>query len=434
MNDEFLHALRRDPRPEFARELKRRLQRQPEARSNRFWTVRTVLAVLLVGGFAMAAALLMRGGDEPAREARPVALSAPSSPQRAPQPPVAPQPERRVARNDSAPSRPQAPEHEPETVDLRGTFATSFLARPIAQSLVDGLRGFDASKPRVVVMDDDVALAGLCTKADFAMVSRRINQVELAHCASERIDVAEWLLGYQAVVLTAGPTAESAALTPREVFLALARQVPDPADPSQVIDNPNMTWRDVDARFDYRRIDVFMPADATTRALFARLIMEPGCETYPWIRKLKVTDRRRFDDICHQLRSDERLHEVELSGTLVTQRLWAEPNFLVVLDYSFYSRFRAEVLGTMLAGPVPTLATLSDGTYLAARPVYVYANRHGLVTKEANRWLTYALTDGFTVGARQGLVRPDDVSRRQQADPWSLPAALRSLKPQEPSR
>src|SRR5688500_1669989 len=105
MNDEFLHALRREPRPEFARELKRRLQRQPESRRNRFWTIRTMLAVFLVGGFAMAAALLLRGGDEPAREDRPVAQSAPSSPQRAAQPTVTPQPERQVARNDSAPSR-----------------------------------------------------------------------------------------------------------------------------------------------------------------------------------------------------------------------------------------------------------------------------------------------------------------------------------------
>ena len=60
-------------------------------------------------------------------------------------------------------------------------------------------------------------------------------------------------------MLTAGPTAEPAALTPREVFLALARRIPDPAEPSRLIDNPNVTWHDVDARFDYRNIDVLMP-------------------------------------------------------------------------------------------------------------------------------------------------------------------------------
>ena len=61
--------------------------------------------------------------------------------------------------------------------------------------------------------------------------------------------------------------------------------------------------------------------------------------------------------------------------TLITQRLWAEPNWLVVLGYSYYAAHRTELLGTMLEGPAPTLATLTDGTYPAARPVYVYAQR-----------------------------------------------------------
>ena len=66
------------------------------------------------------------------------------------------------------------------------------------------------------------------------------------------------------------------------------------------------TWHDVDSRFDYRSIDVLMPADAITRALFVQLIMEPGCDTYRWLRELKQTNRQRYDDVCHQLRSDER--------------------------------------------------------------------------------------------------------------------------------
>ena len=78
--------------------------------------------------------------------------------------------------------------------------------------------------------------------------------------------------------------------------------------------------------------------------------MEPGCETYPWIRALKQTDRPRYDDVCHQLRSDGRYREVELSNTLVTQQLWAEPNWLVVLGYSYYAGYRTELLGTMLDG------------------------------------------------------------------------------------
>ena len=146
MNDEFLHALRRDPPPEFARELKRRLQRQSESRSNRFWTVRTMLAALLIGGFAMAAALMLRGGDEPAREDAPVAQSAPNSPQPALQPAVTAQPERQVTRNDSPAAQPQA--QEPETKDIPLALVTTSLTRPLAKRSPRGWAGTTGSLDR----------------------------------------------------------------------------------------------------------------------------------------------------------------------------------------------------------------------------------------------------------------------------------------------
>jgi ABC-type phosphate transport system substrate-binding protein len=433
MNDEFLHALRRDPPPEFARELKRRLRGQSAPRSTRSWTVRAMLAALLIGGLAMAAALLLREENEPPGEAAPMAQqAAPSKQAHETQPAGTPQPKGQIARNDSTASQPPAQESAIE--EPRGTFATSRLPRPIAQALVDSVRAQDGPKPHLAAMDEEDALRALCANADFAMVSRRITEAELTRCWNRGIDVAEWKLGHQAVVLTAGPTADSAMLTPRDVFLALARRIPDPANPLQLIDNPNVTWHDVDARFDHRRIDVFMPSDAMTRAAFVHLVMEPGCETYRWIRALKKTDRRRFDDMCHQLRSDERIHEVELSGTVVTQRLWAEPNWLVVLDYSSYTRFRADVLGTMMEGPAATLASLSDGTYPAARPVYVYAQRLRAMSNPANRSMVFTLTNGWTLGERQGLVRQDDPARQRDGFPGPLPAALETLKPEEASR
>ena len=331
MNDEFLHALRRDPRPEFARELKRRLQRQPAPRSSRSWTVRTLLAAFLIGGVAMAAALLLRDRDELSGDDAPIAqVASPRTPASA-QSAGAPQPDRQITRSDGAGSELQPQEAAVENPP--STFATSALPRPIAQGLVDNLRAYGSAQPRVAIMDEADALRALCGNAHFAMVSRRITEAELTRCWNQHIEVAEWLIGYQAAVLTAGPMAEPAALTPREVFLALARRIPDPAEPARLIDNPNMTWRDVDPRFDLRTINLLMPTDAVTRAAFLQLVMEPGCETYRWIRDLKQTNRRRYDDVCNQLRDDNRIHEVEATSSMITQQLWAEPNWLVVLGY-----------------------------------------------------------------------------------------------------
>jgi phosphate transport system substrate-binding protein len=265
------------------------------------------------------------------------------------------------------------------------------------------------------------------------MVSRRIADAELAQCRKWGVDIVEWKLGYQAVVLTAGLQADPTPLTPRDVFLALAKRIPDPAEPSRLIDNPHTTWHDVDPRFDYRRIDVLAPPDAITRALFVQLVMEAGCETYPWIRNLKH-DRPRFLDICHQLRSDGRYREVEMRGTFITQQLWSEPDWLVVLGYRSYTEHRSELLGTKLEGPAASLATLTNGTYAAARPVYVYAQRDHLDWISGARLLAYALSNvpGFgQLGSLRsaGLVPLNEDPPRAPGGRPELPPALESLQP-----
>ena len=429
MNDEFLHALRRDPPPEFARELQRRLRRQAARR--RPWFP-LVLTMLLIGGVAMATALLLRNRDEPLRADAPVAQqTVATAPVRETHSTISTQPARQPSGAESARSP-----AEPEDKGVPLLLVTTSLARPLAEALIDSVMKYPGgfARPRLMTMDDAEALRAVCSNADFVMVSRRIADTELALCRNWGVDVVEWKLGYQAVVLTAGLQADPTPLTPREVFLALARRIPDPAQPSRLIDNPYATWHDVDPRFDYRRIDVLAPPDATTRALFVQLVMEAGCETFPWIRNLRLNDRSRYDDICHQLRGDGRYREADvLLNTFITQQLWSEPDWLLVLGYRHYVERRADLLGTKLEGPAATLATLTDGTYPAARPVYVYAQRDHLDWASGARMMSYALSHvpGFTSLASlrpAGLVPLDDAPSRTPARP-ELPPALESLQP-----
>ena len=53
-------------------------------------------------------------------------------------------------------------------------------------------------------MEADEALAALCVGTEFVIASRRMLDAELTRCMNAGIEVAEWNLGYQAVVLTAG--------------------------------------------------------------------------------------------------------------------------------------------------------------------------------------------------------------------------------------
>jgi phosphate transport system substrate-binding protein len=429
MNDEFLHALRRDPPPQFASELKRRLDRQ-SARRSPTSILRTIAAALLIGSVAMAAALLLRDRGETPRVDVPVARAAvPQAPEHVAQPAGAPRAGEQVASNSSA--TPQAEAKQSEGKDIPVALITPPLAYPLALALVGRLSKYGyfaqprvaVSGPRVAVSGYDEGFSSLCGNVDFVIASRRISDAELARCQKWGIDVVEWKLGYQAVVLSAGPASDPMTLTPRDVFLALARRIPDPAEPSRLIDNPNVTWHDVDARLDRRSIEVLLPADESTSAVFLQLVVEAGCQAYfrGWSHQ---PDPRGYEDVCHRLRSDDYLREVDLSDKLVTQMLSAEPNRLVVLDYAFYAAHRSELRATMLDGPAPTLASLSDGTYPAARPVYVYAQKSHLDWNPAARTLANELTNEDAVGPqgylrRLGLVPLDDHERRKQREEHS---------------
>lgn len=418
MNDEFLHALRSDPPPKFAQELKRRLDRQSARRSPKS-ILRTIAAVLLIGSVAMAAALLLRDRSETPRVDAQVAQSAaPHAPEHVPQPVGTPRPGGQVASNGSA--TPQAEARESEAKDIPVALTTVPLAYPLAMALVGRLSKYGYfAQPRVAVSGYDGGFSSLCDNVDFVIASRRISDAELARCQKWGIDVVEWKLGYQAVVLSAGPASDSMTLTPRDIYLALARRIPDPAEPLRFIDNPNVTWHDVDARFDRRNIEVLVPSDETTRAVFQALVTQPGCQAH-----LRTGQQALYYDVCLNLRSDDHFREVDLDNEFVTKVIAAEPNRLVVLDYSFYAAHRSELRDTMLEGPAPTLASLSDGTYPAARPVYVYAQKSHLDWNPAARTLAHELTNEDAVGPqgyllRLGLVPLDDVERRKQREEHS---------------
>jgi phosphate transport system substrate-binding protein len=409
MNDEFLSALRREPPPRFASELKRRLDRQSRL-SVRSSIVRSVVGVLLIGGVAIAATLLLGERSEPVPAEARVAPTMPSPFSGAAPPTRSAHRAARHARVGGAAALPEAT--QTTSGDIPVWIMASPLPRPLAQGLVGRLPKYGYfAQPRVMNMEDDEALRAICGNTDFAIVSRRISSDELALCQKWGIEIDEWQLGYQAVVLAAGQSVKALALTPREIFLALAERIPDPAHPRRLIDNPHLTWRDVDKRFDEDAIDVVL-ADYTAELSFLQLVMEPGCETYPWIRELKTTDRRRYEDICHRLRSDQRYREMSL--TLLESKLRWAPDCIVILGYPLYMKSRELLPRSALAGATPWLASLANGTYSAARPVYVYAQREHLNWNHAARRIANELTSEEAIGPDGYLPRLGLIPKEQR--------------------
>jgi phosphate transport system substrate-binding protein len=149
--------------------------------------------------------------------------------------------------------------------------------------------------------------------------------------------------------------------------------VPDPAQGGSLIDNPYRTWNQLDKSLPGERIEVLGPPPTSgTRDAFLELVMEPGCETYAWIKALKQSDEGRFKRICHAVREDGVYVEAGENDNLIVQKLDANPRALGIFGYSFLEENISQLQGAPVDGVVPTFDNIASSKYPVSRPLFVY--------------------------------------------------------------
>jgi phosphate transport system substrate-binding protein len=123
---------------------------------------------------------------------------------------------------------------------------------------------------------------------DIANSSRRITASEVADCAKNGVAaVVEVQIGYDGIVLANAKASPHYQLTVREIYLALAKQVPDPAGAQKLVPNPYTKWSEVNASLPANNIEVLGPPPTSgTRDAFNELVMEAGCKTFAWVAAL----------------------------------------------------------------------------------------------------------------------------------------------------
>jgi phosphate transport system substrate-binding protein len=212
---------------------------------------------------------------------------------------------------------------------------------------------------------------------DIANASRRIRPAELATCAQNGVkDVVEIKVGYDGIVLAQSKAGTTLTLTRKDVYLALAKTVPDPANPSSLIPNPFTTWKDVNKALPAVKIEVLGPPPTSgTRDSFAELYMEAGCRTYAWLDALRSQDEPRFKRACDSIREDGAYVEAGENDNLIVQKLGANKDAVGVFGYSFLEENLDKLKGALVDGVSPTFETVSSGKYPASRPLFIYVKK-----------------------------------------------------------
>jgi phosphate transport system substrate-binding protein len=246
---------------------------------------------------------------------------------------------------------------------------------------------------------------------DIANASRAIKATEVDSCAKAGVkDIVELKVGYDGIVVASSLKGKPFKVTRRDIFLALAKQIPDPANPTTLIANPNKTWNQVNASLPADKIEVLGPPPTSgTRDAFAELVMESGCSTFAWIKSLKDVDEARFKRVCDSIREDGSYVEAGENDNLIVQKLEANPKALGIFGYSFLEENISQLQGATVDGVTPTFDNIASSKYPISRPLFIYVKKAHLgVIPGLREFVTEYMSDRSMGGegylADKGLV------------------------------
>jgi len=212
---------------------------------------------------------------------------------------------------------------------------------------------------------------------DITNASRRIKASEVELCASNGIaEIIEVKVGYDGIVLANSADADQASLTLKDVFLALAREVPNPDGSETLVENPYKTWNEVNPELPNTAIEVLGPPPTSgTRDAFVELAMEGGCKQFAWIKAIKKQDKKKYKSICRSVREDGAFIEAGENDNLIVQKLQVNPNALGIFGFSFLDQNSDVVQGSLINGIEPTFDDIAAGDYPVSRPLYFYVKK-----------------------------------------------------------
>jgi phosphate transport system substrate-binding protein len=210
---------------------------------------------------------------------------------------------------------------------------------------------------------------------DFTSASRRIKKSEFEDCMKNGVtDIVEIKIGFDGLTIAASKDAPAMKLTKQQVFMALAKQVPD-AD-GKLIDNPYKMWSDVDASLPAAKIEVLGPPPTSgTRDSFMELAMEPGAAKFKSLEELKKADAKAFEAVWKSIREDGAYVEAGENDNLIVQKLQANPAALGVFGYSFLEENASTIKGLEIDGVAPSFESVASGDYKMARAMFIYGKK-----------------------------------------------------------
>ena len=216
-------------------------------------------------------------------------------------------------------------------------------------------------------------------KADATNASRRIKKAEFELCQKNGVnDIVEFKVGIDGLTIAQSKDGAAVKLTRKQVFQALAEQVPD--KDGKLVANPYKNWSEIDASLPNIKIEVLGPPPTSgTRDSFHELFMEKGAETFDSLKAMKKADEEKktkdFEKVWKSIRKDGAYVEAGENDNVIVQKLEANKNAFGIFGYSFLEENAAKLKGVAIEDVEPTYENISAGTYKGARDLFIYIKK-----------------------------------------------------------
>jgi phosphate transport system substrate-binding protein len=212
---------------------------------------------------------------------------------------------------------------------------------------------------------------------DIVNASRPMKASEFEQCADKGVkEIVEVKIGFDGIAIASSKKAKAMDLSLKDLYLALAKDVPNPDGSQTLVANPYKTWKDVNPALPATKIEVLGPPPTSgTRDAFAELALEGGCKQIDFIKAMEKEDKKKFQAVCMGVREDGVYVEAGENDNLIVQKLQANPNAVGIFGFSFLEQNQDKVQGARIGGVAPTFETISDGKYPVSRSLYFYVKK-----------------------------------------------------------
>ncbi|MCW5720146.1 MAG: substrate-binding domain-containing protein [Devosia sp.] len=227
---------------------------------------------------------------------------------------------------------------------------------------------------------------------DIANASRPIRDSEREACLANGVnDIREIQFGFDGIVFASSANGGDFALTPAQLFKAIAAKVPVNGE---LVDNPYTNWSEIDASLPNQPIALAIPAsNHGTREVFQEKVITPGALASELPEGLSAEEKTAVETTFRQ----DVVVEIAGDYTETLARLTADPNTVGVFGLSFYDQNRDTLKVAVIDGVTPSLETVAAGQYPVSRPLYFYVKGEHLgVIPGLAEFTEYFLSDGIS--------------------------------------